>query len=276
MDEKLIKYALNNFFSIKTIQDVLDNKLNKSYEYIKHNDLLSNTYEELVKNTYELLRKRHRNEYLYKNILLNELVLKEDLSVALRELSINKSKVDFIHINSDATIYEIKSELDTFDRLNNQIKDYYKAFKYVNVLTCSSKLEKLYKVLDNENVGIYIIDKDNLEVVRKAKEHKKSLEHIHMFKMLRKKEFENIILNNYGELPKTTDFEYYDTCFNLFRNIDIEICQLELINQLRSRDNKILKKYIDGIPYELRSLMYFSKYKEKDYIKIVSFLKQKI
>ena len=39
MDEKLIKYALNNFFSIKTIQDMLDNKLNKSYEYIKNNDL---------------------------------------------------------------------------------------------------------------------------------------------------------------------------------------------------------------------------------------------
>ena len=60
-------------------------------------------------------------------------------TTALTEIPIAKSKADFVLINGKAVVYEIKTELDNFDRLENQINDYYKAFDHVAVVTCKRK-----------------------------------------------------------------------------------------------------------------------------------------
>ena len=51
--------------------------------------------------------------------------------------------LDGIEVRLNIDYLEHKSELDTLERLDKQIKDYYKAFKYVTVISCEENFNKL-------------------------------------------------------------------------------------------------------------------------------------
>ncbi|CEK29384.1 hypothetical protein JGS6364_00301 [[Clostridium] sordellii] len=273
---------LNRIFTKNTFDNLIEKHSNKSYSdvvnrYISKEELNYNI--EYISKIYDFLRKEYRNEYFYKNTLLNKLLLGRhslNTTTALTEIPINKSKADFILINGNAVVYEIKTELDNFERLESQINDYYKAFKYVYVVTCEKNLDKLEKTLKNDYVGICILKRNSsISTIRKAKEYSFNLDYETMFKVLRKKEFENIILKFYKKLPETTDFEYYDACFDLIKKIDISLVHDEMSKQLKSRVNIIVDEYKEYVPYELKFLVYFSKYKYNDYLKLNTFLNSK-
>lgn len=142
------------------------------------------------------MRNNYRNEYFYKNTLLNKLLLgvhSVNTTTALTEISIAKSKADFVLINGKAVVYEIKTELDNLERLSSQIDDYYKAFDHVAVVTYEKNLQQLWKVLDSieRPVGIYVLRKNGkLGTVRKPQKYANGLEKEAIFKLLRKSEYE--------------------------------------------------------------------------------------
>ncbi|WP_195337035.1 sce7726 family protein [Paraclostridium bifermentans] len=273
---------LNRIFTKSTFENLIEKHSNKAYSdvisrYLPEENLDYNL--DYISKIYDFLRKEYRNEYFYKNTLLNNLLLGRhsiNTTTALTEIPINKSKADFILINGNAIVYEIKTELDTFERLESQINDYYKAFKYVYVVTCENSLDKLKKTLKNDCVGICILKKNSsISTIRKAREYSHGLDYETMFKILRKKEFENIILNFWNDLPDTTDFDYYDECFNLIKKIDLNLLHDEMSRQLKSRVNIVVDEYKKYVPYELKFLVYFSKYKYNDYLKLNEFLNSK-
>ena len=76
--------------------------------------------EDIISEIYQYVASNYRNEYFYKNTLLNKLLINAHrlrTTVALTEVPVAKSKADFIMINGKAVVYEIKTALDTFDRL---------------------------------------------------------------------------------------------------------------------------------------------------------------
>lgn len=100
----------------------------------------------LISEIYHFMSKSYRNEYFYQNTLLNKLLLGRhslNTTIALTQIPISKSKADFILINGKAIVYEIKTELDTFERLETQLRDYYKAFDHVCVVTSEGQYDKL-------------------------------------------------------------------------------------------------------------------------------------
>ena len=106
------------------------------------------TNKELISEIYQKLKKGYRNEYFYKNTLLNKLLFKNHdpyKTTALTEIPVGKSKADFIMINGEAIVCEIKTELDNFERLDSQLKDYYRAFDNVCVVVYKANLEKKKK-----------------------------------------------------------------------------------------------------------------------------------
>lgn len=272
-------YALNRFFSKSNFNELLNNNTSKIYSYlvkdILNNDSESKPNSSIITDIYNFMNKNHRNEYYYKNTLLNKLLLGRhslNTTTALTELPIGKSKADFVLINGKGVVYEIKTELDTFNRLESQINDYYKVFNYVCVITCESNKDKIKKFLNNSNVGIYILNKNSqISTIRKPSECNDFLDHETIFKLLRKKEYETIILHYYNTLPNTTQFKYYDECFNLFKQIDINTMYGKILDLLKKRIS-VEKKYFKSIPYELKFLVYFSQYKNNDYLKLNRFL----
>ena len=133
------------------------------------------------------MKNNYRNEYFYKNTLLNKLLLgvhSVNTTTALTEVAIAKSKADFVLINGKAVVYEIKTELDNLERLSSQVDDYYKAFDHVAVVTYEKNLQQLQKVLDSidKPVGIYVLRKNGkLGTVRKPQRHISDLDNISYF-----------------------------------------------------------------------------------------------
>ena len=223
---------------------------------------------EIISEIYSHLGDSYRNEYYYMNTLLNKLLVIHSVNTttALSQVRIADHIADFVMINGEGQVYEIKSELDNFERLNDQLYDYYKAFSKVSVLASEHERERVEKVLDGlgnmgNSVGIYVLsDKDTIfskTTGRQPKQYDENLDHKTIFSLLRKKEYENIILNYYHELPKVAPVFFYRTCLELFQKIPILNAQKLVFQEMKKR-NRISKIVFDNIPSELKAAIYFS------------------
>lgn len=215
------------------------------------------TYADYIKYIYKQLLKEYRNEYVYKNTLINELLLKKygtKNTVAFNEFKAGKSVADFVLFNGISKVFEIKTELDTEKRLEKQLADYTKIFKECYIVTYESLVDKYMSV--NENTGIISVRKSrgSLKIVevRKAKENIEIDASI-LMRSLRTSEYKNIILAYYGSLPKDINsFNMYNKCYNLMLNIPHNVLHSLFLHELKSRKtNTIL---LPSFLKELRQL----------------------
>lgn len=271
--------ALNYFFTTRVLAS--PSAIYKTIVDRFIQDAKGKTNSEIVSEIYNLMAKTHRCEYVYQNTLLNDLLLSggtDTQQTALTQLTIGKSRGDFIIINEHATVYEIKTELDTFERLNSQLSNYFKAFNRVCVVTSENKYSHAVKALADTPVGIYVLDGQNhiSEKMRKEPtEDNSKLEHIALFKLLRKYEYESIVKQYFGLLPAAPPVFYYDACLDLFRQIPILTAHKMVMSELKKR-NRI--KYVDAfnsVPYALKSLAYFSYRTKKNLASLLRFLEER-
>lgn len=269
---------LNRFFSRSTFRQLIDEGEDTAYtatirRYIQ--DYPGKTNKECISEIYRYLKTSYQNEYYYKNTLLNKLLLgvhSPHTTTALTEVPIGTSKADFILINGKAIVYEIKTSLDNMNRLSSQIKNYYKAFSRVTVVTSETHYEEVQHTLANSPVGIYLLTKKGtLSIRQKPIEYCDMLSKTAMFKILRKHEYEQIIYGYFKSLPDVSQFEYYRTCQTLFETLPTDIAH-KLFTQSLKRRNKINIIEYSTIPYELKFLVYFSNYTRYDYKKLCHFL----
>lgn len=269
---------LNRFFTRNTFKQIIDDGESPAYiaairRYIV--DYSDKTNKECISEIYQHLKSEYQNEYYYKNTLLNKLLLgvhSPHTTTALTEVPVGNSKADFILINGKAVVYEIKTELDNFDRLDGQISDYYKAFSRVVVVTSENNFDEVQKKLQNSPVGICLLTKRGTLSIRKEPvEYCDALSKSIMFKVLRKSEYEQILIKCFGSLPDVSQFEYYRACRDLFESLPTDVAYNMFVQTLKLRAKIDITEY-SKIPYELKFIIYFSNYKKSDYAKLSRFL----
>lgn len=269
-------YLLNRFFSRATMKNLLKYNKDEVFEEISKKEV---SHLETIQDVYRQLSKNYRNEYFYKNTLLNKRLLgihSINTTTALTEIPVGGAKPDFILINGKAVVYEIKTELDYFDRLEKQINEYYKAFNHVAIVTYEKNLEMAKRKIDeiNKPIGLYILQKDTtFKTAIQPKEYNEDLNREMIFKILRKNEYENIIKRRFGSLPQVSQFDYYEVCKQLTTNIPLEQFYLDFLVELKKR-NPVDKKLFSEVPYELKFLVYFMNFKSKDYKALDQFLQK--
>lgn len=271
--------VLNRIFTQNMFKELLDDDTScETYvsvikRYIKNTDGKNNG--ELISEIYSYLKKNYRNEYFYKNTLLNKLLLgvhKPTTTTALTEIPIGKSKADFILINGKAVVYEIKTALDTFERLESQLSDYYKAFDHVAVVTDQKNKCAIERILQGTPVGIYLMtDRDQISTLKPPKRYSERLSPLEIFKVMNKEEFESVLMQVYSKLPEVAPVWYYTECCKMFCNIDISVSYPLFLKELKKRNKIIIEQY-RYVPYELKTLVYFSKYRQSDYFNLQNFL----
>lgn len=271
MDNNLV---LKRFFSKKMVHDLLLGKEEQLFNFVVRRYIKEpegKSYGKLISEIYSVMNKEYRTEYYYKNTMLNKLLFKNHdyrKTIALTELPIGNSKADFVMINGKGVVYEIKTELDNLDRLNSQIQDYYKAFTNVYIVTYQENLERIEKTIDN-SVGLMVLTKRNaLKILRKPEEYKEKLEYETIFRILRKREFEEIIKSYDMNLPQVSQFDYYTECFKLIKKIEICELQREMLKQLKTRMKIEIVEQSIRMPDELKFLVYFDTLKQEECEKI--------
>lgn len=272
---------LTRLFSRQSLIELLNNHSSNIYNdcidrFLRDADVENKSNRQIIKSLYAIGEKNYRNEYFYKNTILNKILLKLhniNTTIALNEVPIGKSKADFVVINGYATLYEIKSEVDNLNRLNSQLNNYYKAFNKVYVVSYEKNKEKIIKNIKNNKVGIIILgDKNNLKIHREAKVDSSKLINQYIFNILRKSEYESLLLRYYGEIPSSTPVMQYKTCLNLANKMDTMTLYNYALDELRKRNIPHRAQFKKVVPYELKYPIYFSRLAQEEYNRLSNFL----
>jgi len=274
---------LSRLYTQDVFNKMVHDKRNSTYETVIQryvDDPEDKANGELISEVYHFMSKEYRNEYFYQNTLLNKLLLGKhsiNTTTALKQIPINRSKADFILINGKGVVYEIKTELDTLDRLDTQLADYHKAFDHVCIVTAENHFDRALELLSDTPVGIYVLTKNNTiskKLLKEPRADNSKLNHTVIFKLLHKYEQEDLLLQYYRKLPSSTPAFYYGKCMEWFLQIPILRAYDLALKQLKKR-NKVLISELEKVPYELKSLMYFSKPTRSDWDDLHEFLRKR-
>lgn len=244
---------------------VLDSIAEKGYspylnEVCVHCGLISQldknqTFASFFDLVYGILLKNYRNEYIYKNVIAKNILLgKHSLATSrmLTELRVGKCKADVVIINGTSTVYEIKSEYDSFNRLEKQITSYLDMFDRINVITTEVQSEKLKTVLP-ESCGIMILtERNSISVVRDAQSNKVNIRLPVLFDSLRKQEYTQIVREYYGAVPDVPNTQLFGKCKELYCSMLKDAAYDMTMNILKQRTSAaLLQNYIKNAPVSL-------------------------
>ena len=244
---------------------VLDNIAEKGYssylsEVCANSNILQNidnslSFADFLNWIYNFLFKNFRNEYIYKNVIANKILLgKHSLNTSqmLTEFRVGKCKADVVIINGTSNIYEIKSEFDSFNRLNNQLSSYMQVFDRINVVTSKHQAKKLLNELP-ESVGVFVVTHRNtISTIRDSVSNKKNIQPEVLFDSLRKNEYLNVIKSIYGGIPDVPNTYIFKECKTLFTKLKPDIAHDSTMTVLRQRnENSFLGSILRNAPNSL-------------------------
>ncbi len=253
--------ALSRVFTPIVMDSLIQTGTSGYLKEVAHNsglvDLLDTTMS--LKNffdwIYDYLFKNYRNEYIYKNVIANKILLgKHSLNTShmLTEFRVGKCKADVVVVNGTSTVYEIKSEFDSFTRLENQIQAYLKIFDHINVITCASQADKLESILPDKSGILVLTDRNTIKTIRESKSNKKNINLDILFDSLRKNEYLKIIKEYFETVPDVPNTMIYKECKKLFCKIPSEIAHNLTIKILQNRTKtKVLQEFIERAPSSL-------------------------
>lgn len=229
-----------------------------------------------LSNTYNYLKKFYRCEYIYKNEIANQLLLKfhnDNSATLLKELSSNSCIADIVIVNGQSVAYEIKTELDNFERLKDQIESYTMLYDNVNVVTHSKAIQSLYKILP-EKVGILFLDDDGIiKMDRIAGDNAEKFSVIPASYILRQSELMDAYMKIVGPIPTMGTAFIHQYCIDWFQGLDLSTSRKVFSESLKSRrpSNHQFEIMMQMPPF-LRSLMLGVNFSKKK----CNYIKQKI
>lgn len=128
--------AYSTVMSEKSLSGVLDAILGE-----QRNDYSQTTARDLIN---RIVLGSYPNEATIKANFINKILLPQSpKTVSIFELPIGRSRVDMCKVNGHSAAYEIKTDLDTFYRLEGQLRDYFDVFETVYVVTSESRWREL-------------------------------------------------------------------------------------------------------------------------------------
>lgn len=238
------------------------------------------TLGQMFEDLYDLLLRNYRCEYIYKNALANKILLGRHApttSTLLTEFGVGSCKADVVILNGTSSVYEIKTELDSLDRLDTQIATYLKTFDNVFVVTHQSQLDKLSRALDERAGIILLTERYTLQTVREASSNKASVDAGIIFDSLRQAEYCRLVKDNFGFVPDVPNTMIYRACRDLVTTLDPVVVHTGMVNILKRRSSgHILKELIKDIPRSLRLLYAANRITAKQHTNFLSTLSAKV
>lgn len=280
--------SFSNFYSPTIIKkiieenslDILKSRFEK-YNKIVFSSCKSIQFKILLSKIYNEMFKNYRNEYIYKNAIINKLLLGKysiNTTTLLNEFKIGNSVADTILINGEVKLFEIKTDLDNLARLDQQLEDYRKSVEKIYIVTNSRYIDKIFQHYVDLKYGlIELTHKKTLRILKEAESDKSSFDHVTIFKMLRKKEYLTIVKDYFSYIPDVPNTKIYKECLNKLKNINIVEFQKRAFNQIKQRQ-VLCPDYLKSAqtPYELKYLCYTLDLNKCQYEKLFTMLENKI
>lgn len=253
--------SYSSAFSRRVFSDIINygdfshlNYLIESYSpKVKQDD----TYLVLLKQLYKSMCKNYRCEYVYKNEIINKLLLKQfagTQTIAFNEFRVVDSIVDLAMFNGVSKAFEIKTEYDSKKRLSRQLDTYSKLFQEC-YLVIPEELFDHYTTDISDNIGIVVmyIEKGHIKL-RTAREAIKNtvVDPDILIRSVRCEEYKNIIKEHFGSIPEVSCYEMFDVCKELMYQIPSNELHRLFLKEIKRRANNT--KLLQKIPAEIRQM----------------------
>jgi hypothetical protein len=158
---------------------------------------------ELAKTINDIAFENYDGEQILKYQLAKEFITKK--YVAAFEVKAKTSRTDFLVINGHTKSFEVKSKIDTLNRLKKQVEDYGDVFEYNTVVIDKTHLEKVIELIP-EYYGIWFYEKSKKIIYRDAK-YSPQLNAIEQLTLMNKKELQK----TFGDTDSLQILNIYNT-----------------------------------------------------------------
>jgi len=250
---------LARVFSTRVVKDLATTGASAFLEYVLEYSgyqrpfiTLANLFDDI----YAFLVRNYRSEYVYKNALATKILLGRHslaTSSVLTEFPTLTSKADVLILNGSSVVYEVKTELDSLERLQNQIASYRRVFDQVFVVTHRSHLSKLERLLVNE-IGLMVLtDRYTLSTVRPATSNKPNVCVGDIFDCLRQHEYCDLVRSKFGFVPDVPNTRLYTECRRVFLGLTPDEAHDGMVSVLKKRaKNTTLIPFVSSVPHSLK------------------------
>jgi hypothetical protein len=224
---------------------------------------------EFFEGLYDFLLGNYRCEYVYKNALANQILLDRhtpEISTLLTEFRADDCKADVVILNGTSSVYEIKTELDSFDRLERQLKAYRKVFDKVYVVTHESQVAKVEQLTDRQIGLIHLTEANTFTTVREADSNRNNIDPQAVFSCLRQNEYCQLVLREYGYVPDVPNTRIYRECRDLAIQLNPATVHDAMVEILKKRSSAVkAQTALEKVPYSLRLLYLVRKFTKKQH-----------
>ena len=222
----LEEQLLEEIEKITSISEIVDaaKYLNENYNLFSTDPILWDHLKVAFNYKYEALFNRYSNQiianklinlilltyYPSERVIKHALVdfLKTNQDTILFEMPILSSRVDIGRINGNSYAYEIKTELDSLNRIEKQINDYSQVYEYIILVIAPLFLKEVLDLVpDYCGIWVYNHDKKSKKITFSKKRSPRkspflnsssqlnSLSQYSLYSILKSKNIKNIPLN---------------------------------------------------------------------------------
>lgn len=263
----------------KIVAENNTSSFNKEIEPRLKNSSKKSSNGALIKTFYRTLEKKYRCEYIYKNTLFNTILKEYGLksTLTLNEFKIGKSIADLVLLNGTAKVYEIKTELDSLDKLEKQIEDYLKFADKIEIVADETHVAQLQEACKDTTIGIVLLSKNNKLIrIKEAEASAQFFDFDTLFKVLRKQEYLDLTMRNFNYIPDVPNTRIYRCCYELLSAVDVVEFQKQVVAKLKERSIQNPKKLMSRkTPKELKYICNSLDLTEKEYEVLHDFLNTK-
>jgi hypothetical protein len=212
----------------------------------------------LFDTAFSLLEKEGcRDEYIYKAALTRTILLgTHSLRTAsmLNEFRVGECKADLAILNGTATVYEVKSERDSLNRLERQVIAYAKVFARVYVIAGENHVDT---VLDSvpKDVGVMRLNsRHGISILREAADRPERTSPAAIFDSIRTLEAGKILQSRGMLVPPVPNTELRSVLRSLFIKLSPCAAHEGMVKVLKQTRNLLpLSDLVDKLPLSLQA-----------------------
>lgn len=189
---------------------------------------------------YLTLANQYRNEYVFKNALINKIVsLNKGRNITVfNEFKVGDSIADIATFNGKSCVYEIKTELDSPKRIESQQDSYFKFFQECYLVAPKERVEDYLPYID-DRMGVLAVNSNKGKVTfskyRKAEHLTDNMDVDVLMRVLWIPEYESIVKQYFGALPQVGYYEMYEVCKELLRKIPVDTLSRMVVEIIKKR-----------------------------------------
>jgi hypothetical protein len=227
------------------------------------------TLSEFLEAIYAMLESNYRCEYVFKNALLDQgpatsLIAPRFAVYSELPVAHFTGRVDMLFCENTTMSFEIKSDIDDLDRLEDQIAMNQRLFD-LNYVVCSrATLQAVRRIVRGSRVGVFVFDKAGFALALRAKSNAAFVDPDAIFGTIRHAERIEILRGGHRE-PDALAAERFDATREAFGLLSPSQAHDGLVQTLRNRPKLANNGYIfQELPRSMKHLFFQSKEAERN------------